>query len=256
MNLVVQERSRAAFLLTDTATYDNSDGKVSGFYPKVIGFRAGKRFHGAIATSGRFLVSYLRPHLCDVRASTPAEFLAALPSVMRATERDLVRDRAQGSWAATVALFDRRSGRASGYGIANMPALFAPSCGPYSTHRISRYLTDAVEGFRVPDVCDPRRWDPKRDGEALIEAQRADLFRFGEVRCPAIGGQAILTRVDAGGVSHHVLKRWPDRVGEHIDLSSAPSLRWRDRLRGQLVLSRLRTRYALQLARSDGTLAA
>ena len=236
MNLIVQQRAKAAFILSDTAATDNNDGRVISFIPKVIGLTVGIDAFVAVGTTGSLSVPYLTPHLREIRAATLPDFLEAVPQAFRAAERDVVADGGQGSVAAVLAVFDRRAERATGYVMGNDHRLFPPSCRPYQLNRAKKHLTDLDPARHLEliqaDHCNPALWRPEKDGAALLQAQRSDPFEFAAgVHGSGIGGEAVLTRVDANGISHVTLKAWPDRAGRPIDVSVADKMGWRDRLR-------------------------
>ena len=236
MNLIVQERAKAAFILSDTAVTGNQDGVVISFIPKVIGLSLGVDAFVAVGTTGSLSVPYLTPHLKEISAATLPDFLEAFPQAFRAAERDMLAGGGQGSIAAVLAVFDRRAGRASGYVIGNDHRLFPPSCRPHQLNRAKKHLTDLDPDRHLnmiqTDHCNPAAWQPARDGAALLEAQRSDPFQFApDVYGSGIGGEAVLTRVDGNGISHVTLKAWPDRVGRPINARLGNEMGWRDRLR-------------------------
>ncbi|WP_333605976.1 hypothetical protein [Novosphingobium sp.] len=234
MNLIVQERAKTAFLLTDTAYFDVASGAITAFGPKVHGIVIGEGAYAAVATSGRLFLRHMRPHLEAIRASTLREFLAAMPEAFRAAEAESLTEGGGGSCAAVIAAFDRAGRRAYGWGIGNNTMAFRAR--PYSLVPTKKYLTgfdeDKHPALADADFCDPECWNPMADGGRLLEAQREDDFDLSlGFSAPAVGGQAVLTRVDGAGISHITLKTWPDRVGCPIDLTKGDRLGWRDRLR-------------------------
>ncbi|MEV5020727.1 hypothetical protein MRBLMA1_000525 [Sphingobium sp. LMA1-1-1.1] len=233
MNLIVQEQAKAAFVLTDTAYFDVLTGAVKAFGPKVHGIVIGEAAYVAVATSGRLFLHHVRPHLEAIRASTLREFLAAMPDAFRAGEADSLAEGGGGSCAAVIAAFDRAAGRAYGWGIGNNTMAFRAR--PYSLVPTRKYLTGFDEekypALADTEFGDPKCWNPAAQGVELLEAQRADDFDLSlGFSAPAVGGQAVLTRVDRDGINHTTLKAWPDRVGRPIDLGLGDRLGWRDRL--------------------------
>lgn len=235
MNLIVQERAKAAFLLTDTAYYRFKDGAVMYFGPKVTGLMIGEGAYAAIATSGTMFSSHIGPQLGALRAGSLREVLASMPDVFKAAEAASKAEGGKGAMAAAVAVFDPDRCRAGGFIIGNGQGGFPQAGAPYRLISTKKHLTEMGEQHDEflcqTDFCDPASWSPERDGAALMDAQRTDLFDLGPgVRAPAVGGQAILTRVDKSGISHTTLKTWPDRVGRPINLGSGDRLAWRHRL--------------------------
>ena len=229
MNLIVQAKARAAFLLTDTVVIRKRDGIVAGFTSKVIPVVIDRRTVAAVAVCGRLEVDFMKRQMG--RARSLSDFLDRFPDMFRAAERAIVAQREGGSMAAVVAAFDASRGIPLGFGIANDNALFAPGHRPYDLKPLAQHITEFDPDnttLRQTNFRDPEQWNPERDALTLIEAQRCDpMLDAPERYC--IGGKAVLTCVDARGVSHVTLKRWPDRIGHLIDpYGPARPPGWRD----------------------------
>lgn len=231
MNLIVQAKAKAAFILTDTAVADNCDGAVAAFIPKVLGLHIGDDAFVAIATSGSWLAGHnFLSHVSAIRSRSLAGCLEALPDAFRKATCNTM------SLAAVLAVYDRRANRVCGYTIGSDHSLFPPPSHPYKLRACERHLTDLDPerhwDLIQTDHCDPSQWDPARDGATLLEAQRSDLFQFAPgVFGGGVGGQAILTRVDGSGITHTTIKVWPDRIGRRIDPSAGAQPGWLDRVR-------------------------
>lgn len=70
----------------------------------------------------------------------------------------------------------------------------------------------------MPSLGDADPWpghsfDPEADGLALAELQRRAVHDDGTGR---VGGQMILYRIDANGITSRELCRWPDTIGDRI----------------------------------------
>lgn len=70
----------------------------------------------------------------------------------------------------------------------------------------------------MPSLGDADPWpghtfDPEADALALSELQRRTAHDDGTLR---VGGQMILYRVDANGITSRELCRWPDLIGDRI----------------------------------------
>lgn len=221
MNLVVQEAAKAAFLLTDTASIRPETGQVICFEPKVTAVQIGDAAFAAVTSTGRMFARHLQPFLREIRASSLADFARAIPEAFRAAELLSIDEGGSGSMAAAIAAYDAKRGRAHGFVIGNDRTLFSTLYTPYRAVPATKHFTDFVPDYDQiadkVDFCDPLQWHPSEDGIALLEAQRADPFPFGY----GVGGEAVLTRVSAEGISHKTLKAWPDRVGCKIDPAAA-----------------------------------
>lgn len=231
LNLVVQPRAGAAFLLTDTGVY-GPDGRIAAFQRKTVEFSIGGRPSAVIATTGPSLAGvFLESYASTLRPATVHELLTAFPQVFREIEQKLAARGVKKGFSALLAIYDHERRRPVGYGMSSCPN-WLPNSAIYSLQPVKKYLTDCA---RLPfdwetDVCDPRQWKPRSDGLVLLDAQRSDPFERsdGNGGYHGVGGEAILTRVDADGVHHEVLKTWPDRIGRRIDPHRKAG--WRERL--------------------------
>ena len=240
MNIIVQAKAGTAYLLTDTAAY-TPDGVVRTFHPKVLTLAIGSKSFAAIATTGMSAQPAWRCRLADQRAESVEDVLRALPEAFRDVECELkasgaAEDCGTGHMSAVVAVFDGERREASGYAISNDTFLFPPGKAvPYRLQPVLKYLT-RYRGQPFPrgtDMCDPRRWDPRRDAAALIQAQRADEFGLEGGTFVGVGGRAILTTVSAAGVEHQVVTAWGDCAGRQIDRSLDQRSSFLGRLRQQ-----------------------
>jgi hypothetical protein len=225
MNLIVQPRARAAFLITDTAAL-RADKSISEFRPKVVELRVNDGLWGALAVTGHMDAIYLRN---AIRAAPPSDLkslLAGLPDALRrAMDAHAARHPDAGasrSAAIAVALYDAAASDVRGFLMGSSPVML-PGAGlaPFVLHPVLKHLTEF--GDRCPfhpraDITNPAQWSPERGGLRLIEAQRRDEFMRADGSIfYGIGGRAIVTRVDASGVTHRTLHNWlADREGSHI----------------------------------------
>lgn len=68
----------------------------------------------------------------------------------------------------------------------------------------------------MPNMSDPKQFDARKDGLALLELQRRippQPWHFGFY---GVGGKAMLTTISPTGVRSQILKRWPDKIGKPI----------------------------------------
>ena len=239
MNIIVQAKAGAAYLLTDTAHF-NPDGTVGQFAPKVLSLRAAGRFSAAIATSGIAVQrNHFKKHLAELKPRSTSDLLSSIGPMFRITEQEIM---AQGvpsvcgtsHMSAVVALFDHETNEASGYAISNQNSCFPTGkYRPYTLAPILKYLT-RYKGQPFPrgtDMCDPRKWDAVASAPALVEAQRIDDFGLADDLRAGVGGQAILTCVNEEGISHKIVAAWADRIGERIDRSQDDNPSFTGRLR-------------------------
>ena len=228
MNLIVQDRARAAFLITDTAGFDGQ-GNIISFQPKVIGLRLADGF-AAISTSGTWRVnSLILSGLKRLRPRKIEELVAGLPGLVIDADyqiRHVHRDE-KTSIAAVIATYAEATDRSQGFIIGNDNAVF--ELGKYrpftlqpARKHLTRYAGEPI-GHDI-DVTRPMHWNPERDGAALLKAQRLDLSGQPGSEYAVIGGQGLLTSVSAAGIEHTVIKVWPDSVGRPIDTTPGRAL--------------------------------
>lgn len=233
MSLIVQPQ--AAYLLTDTAHY-LADGTAVAFKPKVAEFTLGPiagapPAKAAFALTGVVSVEHVQTVCADCGWASIGDVLAGLPDLIRHLTKLLktalyapgVGD--ERSILLALALWDDATGRPDGYLIGN------PSCAPvreghmrpYQLVRMRNYvLARANPSFAGLDYSDPARFSPRRDGGTLLDDQRADPFGDDVTQFTGVGGQGVLTEVGPQGVRYHLLRDWPDRVGEKIALAKHP----------------------------------
>ncbi len=231
MNLIVQTGRSSAYLLTDTACFSSEDGRIEAFAPKVTGLSLQDGSFAAVTSAGRMFASHLRPHIAAMNVRRFSDLVAKLPDVFRAAEKASQDEGGAGPMAAVVAGFDQARKQPCGFVVGNDRSVFSALYTPYSLQRTRLHLTEYSRDFDSTadgiDFADNRSWNPESDGAALLKAQRADPFHFGY----GVGGQGILTRVDAQGISHTTLITWPDRLHQAITIERDDRLTIWDRAR-------------------------
>ncbi len=156
------------------------------------------------------------------------EILAALPGVLRDMHAENL------AWLAGDELLDERAALTlvvAFYREADAsPVLMAGLTGdgpvaPYELFRVRQLLgtdgPDADAFLRqafggMPNMSDPKQFDARKDGLALLELQRRmppTPWSFGHY---GVGGKAMLTTISPTGVRNQILKRWPDKIGKYI----------------------------------------
>ena len=88
MNIIVQAKAGAAYLLTDTTAY-TPDGVVRAFHPKVLTLAIGAKSFAAIATTGMSAQPAWRRRLADQWTNSVDDVLRALPGAFRDVECEL-----------------------------------------------------------------------------------------------------------------------------------------------------------------------
>ncbi|KQN19439.1 hypothetical protein ASE86_13285 [Sphingomonas sp. Leaf33] len=82
-------------------------------------------------------------------------------------------------------------------------------------------------GRSIPDPAAVNELYPAAAGLAIIEAQRlvpCDLSADGDGFQYVVGGFAELTTVSASGISHRILRTWPDEIGRRLEPAGAESI--------------------------------
>lgn len=255
MNLVVQPRAGAAYLLTDTGVYDSA-GRIRQFRTKIVtAVIGGGRAYAALSGCGGLTAHHLHDLVRGVRAGDAKTFLSGVERGFNALDQQLCdagRYSACGDSAialvAGVFEIDSAQGLlcsavgASGYRIGNGAADFEGPFQPGRLEPIAVHLTRTrgapfefvgSEAFGVDgaDLSDPSVWNPETGAAQLAEAQRRDPFMSDEGPYYAVGGRAVLTRVSAEGFAHRVVRSWPDRGGRKISPRDPAKYGLFDRLR-------------------------
>lgn len=227
LSLIVQPH--AAYLLTDTASY-LADGTVVAFAPKVTELHFGGIQVGSPSASAAFAVTGIisAENVKAVLATLPIadvnDLLAFLPAVVQGISVAIPNmPRAPGvsdeqGMLLALALWDAGAGRPYGFLIGNEASHLVEEghMKPFELVRMSEYVM-RQGGFPIGTAfADPAVFDPIRDGGALLDAQRDDPFGDDETQFCGVGGQGVLTEIGAAGIRYHLLRSWPDKVGERI----------------------------------------
>lgn len=238
LNLFCQGQN--AFMLTDAAVTD-ANGVLLSTRPKILMLRRARMaicwtgfapmpVRGAKAASsaaGARMTAALRSQGVEAQQADQATIMKAMPGALRSMHVEnmtLMPDATQemASIAIGVALWNEASGPMVVMGqtesMGNLPA--------YSFMRMHYYLSadqdeDASSLLlralgRSANVSDPADFDVRRDGLALLEAQRRICKSYSGLNYYGIGGKAVVVRVSKHGVSDSMLRRWPDKVGHTI----------------------------------------
>lgn len=220
LNMIVQ--GQHAHLLTDRAVYDRN-GIVVGIGHKVVRVEV---LPLALAIVGVFNVDQVASAVetsCPTTSLCPEDWVARLPAVVRwIREENLTRwpeieGTADGEITLAAIYYSHRLGRARGVMVSSGD----PSLPAYEVVGLSCIAIPAIE--IEPGIPDPSRaqFDPRRDGVALVEAQRQGARMDGMV---TVGGGVDLTTVGPEGLTLETLHTWPDEIGRRIDRERAVSL--------------------------------
>jgi len=223
-----------AYILSDTAMTAES-GELIRDMPKVEQFPKARLGIGWTGFSPMFKGAYVNRVVEKLAAlgiksdhADQGEILAALPGVLRDMHAenlawlagdDLIDERA----ALTLVVACYRESDAS-------PVLLVGLTGggpvaPYELFRVRQlvgtdgpdadaFLRQAFGG--MPDMSDPKQFDARKDGLALLELQRRippAPWHFGHY---GVGGKAMLTVIGPSGICTETLKRWHDKIGQPI----------------------------------------
>jgi hypothetical protein len=214
-----------AYLLTDMAWFDQTDGRVLANECK---FLVGRDFPWALSVTGdghlRELCAQIG-HWAPPNAEAFAEFL---PQLLRAAQAmsldaDFTMDLRLATWceeakAPKIFHIGTDPHRCALMGIKPWlvypTTVMVPGDGP-----VVAALPDI--DFSTPATfTDPATFDPERDGVRLVAAQREQIRRpvkYGRKPLTLIGGGVQLACVSQSGVEVKTLHRWKeDRVGHVI----------------------------------------
>jgi hypothetical protein len=203
---------RRACIVTDCAVY-NPDKIITGFHSKVVTL---PHLGAAFATSGLVVTGY---ELARVFYSFESfdDLVGRIAELVRGAWDDgdlrFADDDTRDHFRLFVIGWSTNRKKAELYQLSSQAeldeepfalisksGLFTPHIAGGDIDRIMRSSNDNVE--RLSKIIDVQRAKPLDQGRALV------------------GGCAYLTQVDEAGISQRVLKRWRDRVGEPIDLST------------------------------------
>jgi len=223
-----------AYILSDTAITAES-GELIRDVPKVEQFPKARLALGWTGFAPMFKGGYVNRVAEKLAAlgirsdhADQGEILAALPGVLRDMHAenlawlagdDLLDDRA----ALTLVVACYRESDAS-------PVLLVGLTGegpvpPYELFRVHQLMgTDGPDADAfvrqafggMPNMSDPKQFDARKDGLALLELQRRippQPWHFGYY---GVGGKAMLTTISPTGVRSQIIKRWPDKIGKPI----------------------------------------
>jgi hypothetical protein len=218
---------RAAYLLTDSAIYDQETYCLTGLRRKVFacserrfalcsnGSSWGAPFNDAI---GAWMED--RESAEDARLSLPALVLQLAVDLKQIEcEKRLPAIDHERHFNLFMAMWSEERRRAEGYVIGSRtPAPFAPPAQGLlggCVYAIDRHVAPCWS--RELPAFDPA--EPETSGLALLEAQRAsrDIRPAHPQGVHLVGGTAYLTRVSEAGVSTITLRQWPDEIGRPID---------------------------------------
>lgn len=234
INMVVQRRARAAFIMADTAITDE-DGKVIDFTGKVA--LGTGRFPFAIGVSGNVLPRVFAAALGEANPANLKQLMKRLPDVMRTALRRQEMDcRAmEGDCYMLLrgAAWDFARKQPVGFVMVSDGALF-PGAEPFSFYETEWCVTLADGATSLGDMLgrdmdptDPAQFDPETDGvQLMIEQHRrgaSPLMPGLRPQTPyRIGGEAQLIEVRKTGVTVWAVHDFGDELGQVIDPRKEP----------------------------------
>jgi hypothetical protein len=230
---------QAAYMIADSAAYWD-DGEIGGFESKVLTL---PHLRMALATSGkleqrwRVAKGLLKmASFDDVIEQAPARLRELWDEGEFHDYRDQDEDAA---FRLIVAGLSERTGQGAVYALATdeqpgqtpftfalAPIAITPSVHPDRLRKAKLIDDNNIAGGSPPEDWLTRLIDLQRE---LVHLPAGEVARAEDVAEDegqrTIGGHAVLTRIDANGITQTVVRRWNDSIGEKIDLSRPVEMR-------------------------------
>ncbi|WP_300115214.1 hypothetical protein [Sphingobium sp.] len=213
---------RTAFILNDTAIYGPT-GILIADQAKTISIN-GLAFgqYAAVACTGALTPEVFAMALNGRAILTATDLITLLPEVLAdigACGRTHWPDHVVWPGAGmAVAIFDPLRPHPDLIMIADEAGGVLPGdYTPFMPIAVRYWTTGMVPAgpFTYKGKGTAIHFDPYRDGLAIMESQRADVWPDGKAR---IGGSVVLTTIGAAGVKSEILHTWPDEIGQPIIL--------------------------------------
>ena len=229
INLVVQPKSRKAYIICDTA-YFHPDGRVAGIAPKVA---ASTRAPWAFGVAGNVSISDI---LIEFGAEAPSDF-ETLERLLPAAMASAVAKTAAGnnmppdtvSCRLIGAAWVKSEKRIMGFYIDSSDSgdTGARAYEIYETNCILTNITEADLagwfGARTCDLADPATFDPIPDGMKLVHRQRhmshAAPGRTACLQYGWFGGTIQMITISRDGIEAAALHDYGDKVGRTISVT-------------------------------------
>ena len=205
-------RDDGAYLIADTAAYHH-DGRVLAFREKVVTDARLAMMIGICGRTARDVEDRIEAWLATQpeQATAFARLSAFLCQLV--DEADEADDGEAGDLPDGIRLTlawwdaDAQEGRCAI--MASTPDL-AGGAEPFTLRPVRTLFMPALGAV---DPWPGHSFDPEADGLALSEHQRRCDHGDGRAR---VGGQMILYRVDANGITSREICRWPDLIGRPV----------------------------------------
>lgn len=205
-------RDDAAWLIADTACYHHN-GTILVFREKVVTDASLAMLVGNSGRAGADIEDVIERWMAGQPDQSAA--LANLPTLLRgladdAADPDLsTAGQLPEGIRLSVAWWSSTLNEARSAIIASTPDL-AGGAEPFVLRPIRTLFMPSLE---CVDPWPLHSFDPETDSAALAEYQRGVDHGDGYSR---VGGQMVLYRVDAQGITSREIRRWPDRIGRPI----------------------------------------
>ncbi|MHA6768084.1 hypothetical protein [Sphingobium ummariense] len=225
INMMVQPKARAGFIIADTAVTDEGGQLVDSVGKVAIGTGA---FPHAIGITGNVHPVTFATALGTADARNLKQLMRRLPAIIRSAiaEHERIKGTAGMILLKGVAWDFRRKGP-MGFVMTSDASLLA-GAEPYEFYETAWNVTlcDGAETAsemlgRPVDLCDPDSFDPEEDGRKLIMRQylrggTSLLPGLGEGTSYRIGGEAHLVEVRKAGVQAWTIHDFGDEIGKPI----------------------------------------
>lgn len=214
INTLVHEN--VAYMMTDTAAYDGT-GRLTAFEDKAF---VSARLKAAISISGfcttsREIEWELREH------NSFDQLMREFPDWLRDTYSDLPEER---RIRVMLAGWSDEQKRAEIYTLQSKRTTTTTGTviEPFTVKKgdwVSLQPGPTMDELRAEGIIagELKVEDPTKFLTGVIDWQRR--YHWQEDGTHRVGGMAVLTRIDASGISQRVVRRWNDQIGEMIDPS-------------------------------------
>jgi len=227
INVIVQPRARAGFILSDTAI-TSSDGRVIEHCGKII-YGVGS-YPWAVGVSGSVHPAVILQEIGALNPLSYKQLVKGLPDALRraVAKQACLQGCPEADLAITIAGVAWHFGekRPVGFAVTSRLGHVYENVAPFEFYGLASSVTgvenDSVRNLiTCRDLTDPMAFNPENDGVELMKLQRAMPLQAQDARAQQghyrIGGEVLLTTVTKRGVATKALHDFGDQIGAIIN---------------------------------------